>query len=98
MSVNGDGAKISAAHGAGVQKRELSVRHPNGRVVHCSIIGAADLQKVVFYSHGFPASRIEATVAHREAQARGITVVALDRPGFGRSEWYSGCWAAMTSR
>ena len=89
MRANSEGAAIRGAHGGGAEKCELSVRHPNGRLVHFSIIGAADLQKVVFYSHGFPASRIEATVAHREAQARGITVVALDRPGFGRSEWYS---------
>jgi pimeloyl-ACP methyl ester carboxylesterase len=42
---------------------------------------------VVFYSHGFPASRIEAAVAHREALAQGITIIALDRPGFGGSDW-----------
>jgi pimeloyl-ACP methyl ester carboxylesterase len=82
--------KVGAAPGGDADKRELSIRHPHGRIVHCSIVGAADLQKVVFYSHGFPASRIEATVAHRQALARGITLVALDRPGFGRSEWYPG--------
>lgn len=75
--------------GAVLEKRELAVRHPNGRQVYCSIVGASDLQKVVFYSHGFPASRIEAMVAHREAERLGITIVALDRPGFGASDWYS---------
>ncbi len=76
--------------GGVLEKREVAVRHPNGRQVFCSIVGARDLQKVVFYSHGFPASRIEASVAHREAERRGITIVALDRPGFGASEWYPG--------
>jgi len=75
--------------GAVSEKHELAFRHPNGRQVYCSIVGARDLQKVVFYSHGFPASRIEASVAHREALRLGITVVALDRPGFGASDWYA---------
>jgi pimeloyl-ACP methyl ester carboxylesterase len=70
------------------KKHELMLRHPNGRAVHCTIIGARDLKKVVFYSHGFPASRIEAVVAHQEAVRLGLTIVALDRPGFGASEWY----------
>jgi pimeloyl-ACP methyl ester carboxylesterase len=72
------------------KKHELLLRHPNGRTVHCSIIGARDLKKVVFYSHGFPASRIEAVTAHQQALKLGLTIVALDRPGFGASEWYEG--------
>lgn len=70
------------------QKHEFVVRHPNGRAVRGSVVGARDLQQVVFYSHGFPASRIEASIAHRAALERGITIVALDRPGFGGSDWY----------
>jgi pimeloyl-ACP methyl ester carboxylesterase len=55
--------------------------------VQCAIFGARDQKRVVFYSHGFPASRIEAAVAHREALTQGITIIALDRPGFGGSDW-----------
>ena len=73
-----------------LSRGQNTLRHPTGRVVNYTIVGSENLQKVVFYSHGFPASRIEASIAHREAQQRGITVVALDRPGFGGSEWYSG--------
>lgn len=73
-----------------VEQREVAIRHRDGRKVNYTIVGAGDLQKVVFYSHGFPASRIEAAVAQREAERLGITVVALDRPGFGASEWYPG--------
>ncbi len=69
-------------------KHELRLRHPNGRLVSCAVFGARDLKKVVFYSHGFPASRIEAAVAHREAKGLGLTIIALDRPGFGGSDWY----------
>ncbi len=71
------------------KKHELLLRHPDGRAVYCTIIGARDLRKVVFYSHGFPASRIEAVAAHQEALRCGLTIVALDRPGFGGSEWYA---------
>lgn len=67
---------------------ELQLRHPDGRMIMCSVVGARDFKNTVFYSHGFPACRIEATVAHREALDRGITIVAIDRPGFGGSEWY----------
>lgn len=87
-SVNSERSSSGVAHSDAAFKREFAVRHPHGRIIYCSIVGAGDLQKVIFYSHGFPASRIEATIAHRAALARGITIVALDRPGFGRSEWY----------
>jgi pimeloyl-ACP methyl ester carboxylesterase len=70
------------------KKHDQTIRHPTGRVVQYSIFGASDLQKVVFYSHGFPASRVEAVIAHRAALERGVTLVALDRPGFGASQWY----------
>jgi len=88
--VNVHSSQTGISNGEAADRRELSVRNPNGRVVHFRLVGATDLKNVVFYSHGFPASRIEATVAQREALARGITIVALDRPGFGRSEWYRG--------
>jgi pimeloyl-ACP methyl ester carboxylesterase len=59
-----------------------------GRAIRYVVFGARDLKRVVFYSHGFPASRVEAGLAHTAARERGITVVALDRPGFGGSAWY----------
>jgi pimeloyl-ACP methyl ester carboxylesterase len=43
---------------------------------------------VIVYSHGFPASRHEAFVAHKTARDAGFTVVSIDRPGFGGSHWY----------
>lgn len=75
--------EVSASH-------TRTFRHASGREVQCAIFGARDMHKVVFYSHGFPASRIEAFTAHQAASARGLTIVALDRPGFGGSEWYPG--------
>jgi pimeloyl-ACP methyl ester carboxylesterase len=73
-----------------VRAHELKVHHADGRGVTCSILGARDFKNTIFYSHGFPASRIEAAVAHREALGVGLTIVALDRPGFGGSDWYPG--------
>jgi pimeloyl-ACP methyl ester carboxylesterase len=75
----------------GKRENEVEVRHGGtGRVVLASILGARDLQRVVFYGHGFPASRLEAGVAHGIARSLGLTIVALDRPGFGGSDWYKG--------
>lgn len=67
---------------------ELLLKHPSGRAVLASVFGARDWKRVIFYSHGFPASRIEATLSHGSALKEGLTIVALDRPGFGGSDWY----------
>jgi len=71
-----------------IRHHEIVVRHPNGRAVLASTYGARDFKRVIFYSHGFPASRLEATIAHGSALKRGLTIIALDRPGFGGSDWY----------
>lgn len=39
-----------------------------------------------FYFHGHPGSRLEAQLAHEAALSRGVRVIALDRPGYGRSD------------
>jgi len=39
----------------------------------------------VFYCHGFPASRLEARKSHAAASSLGLRILAIDRPGFGRS-------------
>jgi pimeloyl-ACP methyl ester carboxylesterase len=39
-----------------------------------------------FYFHGHPGSRLEAQLAHEAAAERAIRIVALDRPGYGRSD------------
>ncbi len=43
-----------------------------------------------FYFHGHPGSRLEAAFAEPAAQAAGVRVVALDRPGYGRSDFQPG--------
>jgi pimeloyl-ACP methyl ester carboxylesterase len=72
----------------GLRENEGVLAHSNGRRIHYAVLGARDFKKVVFYSHGFPACRLEASIAHGAARELGMTVVAIDRPGFGGSEWY----------
>lgn len=40
----------------------------------------------VFYFHGFPGSRLEAVLADAAAARQGIRLIAVDRPGYGRSD------------
>jgi pimeloyl-ACP methyl ester carboxylesterase len=40
----------------------------------------------LMYHHGWPSSRLQACLLHHLARERGIRVLALDRPGIGRSE------------
>ena len=45
---------------------------------------------VLMYYHGWPSSRLQARVLHHLAIARGIRVIALDRPGVGQSSFVHG--------
>jgi pimeloyl-ACP methyl ester carboxylesterase len=44
----------------------------------------------VFYFHGFPGSRIEASIAASTAEAARVRLIAVDRPGYGRSDFKPG--------
>ncbi|MCH8919252.1 MAG: alpha/beta fold hydrolase [Chloroflexi bacterium] len=43
-----------------------------------------------FFLHGFPGSRLGARIADKVAARLGIRVIALDRPGFGLSDFKTG--------
>ena len=43
-----------------------------------------------FYFHGHPGSRLEARFAHQAAAEVGLRVIALDRPGYGLSDFQPG--------
>lgn len=51
--------------------------------------GAADGFPVI-YAHGNPGSRLELLFFERKAQEYGIRLIALDRPGFGQSDFVAG--------
>jgi pimeloyl-ACP methyl ester carboxylesterase len=44
----------------------------------------------LLYFHGHPGSRLEGRFAHPAAAAAGLRVLALDRPGYGRSDLQPG--------
>jgi pimeloyl-ACP methyl ester carboxylesterase len=44
----------------------------------------------IVYCHGFPASRLEAAFAHDAARKLGVRLIALDRPGYGLSDFQPG--------
>jgi pimeloyl-ACP methyl ester carboxylesterase len=43
-----------------------------------------------FFFHGHPGSRLEARFAHQAAAEAGLRVIALDRPGYGLSDFQPG--------
>ncbi|MBL8350776.1 MAG: alpha/beta hydrolase [Burkholderiaceae bacterium] len=61
------------------------VRLAAGRRVGYRIYGLSDGRPVYFF-HGFPGSRLQAALLHRQALAAGVALVAFDRPGFGLSD------------
>jgi len=65
------------------------VRLPDGRGIGYAEYGVPDGQ-ACFYFHGHPGSRLEARFAESAAAAAGVRLVALDRPGYGRSDFVEG--------
>lgn len=61
------------------------VRLRDGRDLAWAEWGAPTGRPVV-YLHGFPGSRLEPALCQETAAARGLRLVAPDRPGFGRSD------------
>lgn len=64
--------------------RRLVLR--DGRAIAVSEFGARGGEPVLYF-HGFPASRLEAQLMHGAALKAGVRLVALDRPGFGGSDF-----------
>ncbi len=60
-----------------------------GRVVGFAEYGAAG-GVAIFYFHGWPGSRIEAGLLDDAAHAVGARIVAVERPGYGRSTFVRG--------
>jgi len=65
------------------------VRLPDGRRLGYAEFGVPDGQ-ACFYFHGHPGSRLEARFAESAAAAAGVRLIALDRPGYGRSDFVAG--------
>lgn len=56
----------------------------------------------VMYYHGWPSSRLQAALAHHLARERGLRLIAMDRPGMGRSSLEKGrlldSWPRLIAR
>jgi pimeloyl-ACP methyl ester carboxylesterase len=65
----------------------------DGRRLGYALYGRPDGEPL-FYFHGHPGSRLEARFAHQAAAEAGLRVIALDRPGYGLSDFRPG--RAMT--
>ena len=61
----------------------------DGRRLGYAVYGQPDGEPILYF-HGHPGSRLEARLAHEAAAAAGFRVIALDRPGFGLSDFMPG--------
>jgi pimeloyl-ACP methyl ester carboxylesterase len=61
----------------------------DGRRLGYAQYGQPDGEPIVYF-HGHPGSRLEARLAHEPAAAPGLRVIALDRPGYGLSDFLPG--------
>lgn len=61
------------------------LRLPDRRALGYLQVGKAD-GPAVFHFHGHGSSRLEALMLEEQALAQGLRVIALDRPGIGRSD------------
>jgi pimeloyl-ACP methyl ester carboxylesterase len=67
-------------------KGDKTVSLDDGRLLGYAVYGDPE-GRPVFYFHGFPGSRLEARLADGVAARLGIRLIALDRPGFGLSDF-----------
>jgi len=69
--------------------REHRLRLRDGRALCCAEFGDP-AGAPVFYFHGFPGSRLEAATAATAAADRRVRLIAVDRPGYGGSDFAPG--------
>jgi pimeloyl-ACP methyl ester carboxylesterase len=69
--------------------REGRIRLPKGRRIGFAEYGNP-AGPLVLYFHGTPGSRFEIGLVNAEAVSTGVRLVAVERPGIGRSDYQSG--------
>ncbi len=82
-------ASVAASVARVCVSREGRVRLACGRILHYHEFGDP-AGPLVFYFHGTPGSRLEAGLIEHEIAMSGVHLMAVDRPGMGRSTYYSG--------
>jgi pimeloyl-ACP methyl ester carboxylesterase len=71
------------------QRSEPTIRLRNGRMIGFLQVGKAD-GPAVFHFHGHGSSRLEALPVSEQAVSLGVRLIAVDRPGIGRSSAHEG--------
>lgn len=69
--------------------RADTVTLPDGRTLAFTCWGDPS-GRPAFYFHGTPGSRLEGALAHDAAMRQGFLLIAVDRPGYGRSTFQPG--------
>jgi pimeloyl-ACP methyl ester carboxylesterase len=67
-------------------KQDKKLQVEDGRLLGYEVYGDPE-GSPVFYFHGFPGSRLEARLATQVAARLAIRLIAVDRPGFGLSDF-----------
>jgi pimeloyl-ACP methyl ester carboxylesterase len=62
---------------------------PDGRTLAWLELGEP-AGRPAFYFHGYPGSRLEPLVGAEQVKSSGVRLIAIDRPGFGRSSFQPG--------
>ena len=65
---------------------DCALRLRDGRRLSYAVYGAPD-GRPVFYLHGWPSSRLEGRLHAATAMQKGVCLIAIDRPGFGLSDF-----------
>ncbi|HET7034509.1 MAG TPA: alpha/beta hydrolase [Thermomicrobiaceae bacterium] len=66
-----------------------TVALPDGRQLSYAEYGDPTGRPVLYF-HGIPGSRLSSAFADQPARARGVRIIAIDRPGIGRSTFRPG--------
>jgi pimeloyl-ACP methyl ester carboxylesterase len=61
----------------------------NGRCISAILAGDESMRTPVLYFHGLPGSGLELAIFDAEARLRGLSLIAIERPGLGQSDYYA---------
>ena len=79
----------ATSHGQSVRVATQTICLPDGRRLGYAEYGDPD-GRIVLYFHGTPGTRLDPFVVSDRLVGTGLRVVAVDRPGLGRSSYQSG--------
>ena len=66
---------------------DLTLKLKDGRNLGYIDLGKKDANRVLFHFHGFPGSRLEATMLADRAITKNVRLIGIDRPGMGLSDF-----------